>query len=145
MIHKLEVSHENANHVSVHFGFLDFVNENDLVITPVDPLFQPQVGIINEVEVFNVGKSVLFAINSEAAMNRAAKMILKLTVKKQMPDAIKPDVLVGTGELDLSGQYAALRIEMIQDWKNNVTTSKEFEDQVPLLYNGNLSGNLDIL
>ncbi|EGI65709.1 hypothetical protein G5I_05810 [Acromyrmex echinatior] len=129
---------------SVHFGFLDFVNENDLVITPVDPLFQPQVGIINEVEVFNVGKSVLFAINSEAAMNRAAKMILKLTVKKQMPDAIKPDVLVGTGELDLSGQYAALRIEMIQDWKNNVTTSKEFEDQVPLLYNGNLSGNLDI-
>lgn len=129
---------------SIHFEFLDFVNENDLVVTPVDPLFQPQMGIINEVEIFNVGKSVLFAIDSEVAMNRAVKMILKLTVKKQMPDAIKSDVLVGTGELDLSGQYAALRIEMIQDWKNSVTTSKEFDGQVPLIYNGNLSGNLDI-
>ena len=128
---------------SVHFEFLDFVNENDLVITPVNPLFQPQVGIIDEAEVFNVGKSVLFAIDSEAAMNRAAKMILKFTVKKQMPEAIK-DVLVGTGELDLSGQYAALRIEMIQDWKNGVTTSKEFDGQVPLIYNGNLTDNLDI-
>ncbi|KYM97916.1 PREDICTED: uncharacterized protein LOC108778052 [Cyphomyrmex costatus] len=129
---------------SVHFGFLDFVNENDLIVTPVDPLFQPQVGIINEVEVFNVGKSVLFAIDSESVMNRAAKMILKFMVKKQIPDAVKPDVLVGTGELDLSGQYAALRIEMIQDWKNSVTTSKEFDGQVPLIYNGTLSGNLDI-
>ncbi|XP_018337564.1 PREDICTED: uncharacterized protein LOC108745738 [Trachymyrmex septentrionalis] len=130
---------------SVYFGFLDFIDENDLVITPVDPLFQPQVGsFINETEVFNVGKSVLFAIDFETAMSRAAKMILKLTVKKQMPDAIKPDVLVGTGELDLSGQYAALRIEMIQDWKSSITTSKEFDGQVPLIYNDNLSGNLDI-
>ncbi|XP_024892326.1 uncharacterized protein LOC112467764 [Temnothorax curvispinosus] len=129
---------------SVHFGFLDFVDENDLMVTPVDPLFQPQVGIVNEVEIFNVGKSVLFTIDSEAAMNRTIKMILKITVKKQMPDAIKPDVLVGTGELDLSGQYAALRIEMMQDWKNSLTTSKEFDGQVPLTYNGNLSGNLDI-
>ncbi|XP_077270533.1 uncharacterized protein LOC143901816 [Temnothorax americanus] len=129
---------------SVHFGFLDFVDENDLMVTPVDPLFQPQVGIVNEVEIFNVGKSVLFTIDSEAAVNRTIKMILKITVKKQMPDAIKPDVLVGTGELDLSGQYAALRIEMMQDWKNSVTTSKEFDGQVPLTYNGNLSGNLDI-
>lgn len=128
---------------SVHFGFLDFVNENDLIVTPVDPLFQPQVGI-NEVEIFNVGKSVLFAIDSEAATNRTVKMIIKFTVKKQMPDSIKPHVLIGTGELDLSGQYAALRIEMIQDWKNCVTTCKEFEGQVPLIYNGNLSGNLDV-
>lgn len=129
---------------SVHFAFLDFVNENDLMMTPVDPLFQPQAGVMNEVEVFNVGKSVLFAIDSEEAMNRTVKMILKITVKKQMPDAIKPDVLVGIGELDLSGQYAALRIEMIQDWKKGVITSKEFEGQVPLIYNDNLSGNLDI-
>lgn len=129
---------------SVHFGFLDFVNEKDLILTPVDPLFQPQVGVMNDVEVFNVGKSVLFAIDSETAMNRTVKMILKITVKKQMPDAIKPDVLVGTGELDLSDQYAALRIEMIQDWKNSVTTSKEFDGQVPLVYNDNLSGNLDV-
>lgn len=129
---------------SVHFGFLDFVDENDLIVTPVDPFFEPQVGTVNEVEVFNVGKSVLFAIDSEAAMNRTIKMILKVTVKKQMPNAIKPDVLVGSGELDLSGQYAALRIEMMQDWKNNVTPSKEFDGQVPLIYNDDLSGNLDI-
>lgn len=129
---------------SVHFEFLDFVDVNELMVTPVDPLFQPQVSVVNEVEIFNVGKSVLFAIDSEAAMNRMIKMILKITVKKQMPDAIKPDVLVGTGELDLSGQYAALRIEMMQDWKNSVTVSKEFDGQVPLTYNGNLSGNLDV-
>lgn len=129
---------------SIHFGFLDFVNENDLTVTPVDPFFQPQMGIVNEVEVFNVGKSVLFAIDSEAATNRTVKMILKITAKKQMPNGIKPDVLVGSGELDLSGQYAALRIEMMQDWKSNVTPSKEFDGQVPLIYNGDLSGNLDI-
>lgn len=129
---------------SVHFEFLDFVNENDLIVTPVDPLFQPQVDVANEVEVFNVGKSVLFAIDFEAAMNRTTKMILKVTVKKQMPDAIKPDVLVGIGELDLSDHYAALRIEMMQDSKNSVTKSKEFDGQVPLIHNGNLSGNLDI-
>ncbi|XP_012541909.2 uncharacterized protein LOC105839857 [Monomorium pharaonis] len=129
---------------SVYFGFLDFVDEDDLMVTPVDPFFQSQVGVINDVEVFNVGKSVLFAIDSEAAMSRSVKLILKFTVKKQMPDAIKPDVIVGVGELDLSGQYAALRIEMIQDWKNNITTSKEFDGQVPLFYNGSLSGNLEV-
>ncbi|XP_011645983.1 uncharacterized protein LOC105432739 [Pogonomyrmex barbatus] len=129
---------------SVHFGFLDFVNENDLKITPVDPLFQSAVRTIDDVEVFNVGKSVLFAVDSEAMMNRAVKMILKITAKKQMPDAIKPDVVVGAGELDLSGQYAALRIEMIQDWKSGIATSKEFDGEVPLIYNGNLSCNLDI-
>ncbi|XP_011869410.1 PREDICTED: uncharacterized protein LOC105562875 [Vollenhovia emeryi] len=128
---------------SVHFGFLDFVDEN-LIVTPVDPLFQAQAGVANEVEVFNVGKSVLFAVDSEAVTNRTVKLILKLTVKKQMPDAVKPDVLVGTGELDLSGQYAALRLEMMQDWKNCVGTSKEFDGQVPLTYNDNLSGNLDV-
>lgn len=129
---------------SVHFEFLDFVDENDLMVTPIDSLFQSQIGIVNKSEVFNVGKSILFAIDSEAITNLMVKMILKITVKKQMPNAIKPDVLVGSGELDLSNQYAALLMEMMQYCKNNVTTSKEFDGQVPLIYNGNLSGNLDI-
>ncbi|KAL0102325.1 hypothetical protein PUN28_018691 [Cardiocondyla obscurior] len=127
---------------SIYFEILDFVDENDLTLTSVDPFFQSQVDVVNEVQVFNVGKSVLFAIDSETAMNPIIKMILKIKVKKQMPDDIKPDVLVGTGELDLSKQFAALRIEMMQDWNN--ITSKEFDGQIPLIYNGKLSANLDI-
>lgn len=129
---------------SVHFGFLDFVDENDLTVTPVNLLFEPQAGVANDVEIFNAGKSVLFAVDHETVTNRSVKMILKLTVKKQMPDGIKPDILVGVGELDLSGQYAALRLEMLQCWKKGVTTSKVFDGQIPLIHNQNLSGNLDI-
>ncbi|XP_029664593.1 uncharacterized protein LOC115236348 [Formica exsecta] len=129
---------------SVHFGFLDFVDEDDLTVTPVDLLFQPQAGVANDVEVFNAGKSVLFAIDHEAVTDRTVKMILKITAKKKMPDSIKPDILVGVGELDLSGQYAALRLEMLQCWRKGVTTSKVFDGQIPLIHNENLSSNLDI-
>lgn len=129
---------------SVHFGFLDFVDENDLTVTPVNLLFQPQAGVANDVEIFNAGKSVLFAVDHETVTNRSVKMILKLTVKKQMPNGIKPDILVGVGELDLSGQYAALRLEMLQYWRKGVATSKIFDGHIPLIHNQNLSGNLDI-
>ncbi|XP_072745712.1 uncharacterized protein [Anoplolepis gracilipes] len=129
---------------SVHFGFLDFVDENDLTVTPVDLLFQPQAGVANDVEIFNAGRSVLFAVDHETVTDRTVKMILKITAKKQMPDSIKPDILVGVGELDLSGQYAALRLEMLQYLKKGVVTSKVFDGQIPLIHNENLSGNLDI-
>ncbi|EFN70452.1 hypothetical protein EAG_09833 [Camponotus floridanus] len=129
---------------SVHFGFLDFVDENDLTVTPVNLFFQPQAGIANDVEIFNAGKSVLFAVDHETVTDRSVKMILKLTVRKQMPDGIKPDILMGVGELDLSGQYAALRLEMLQYWKKGVATSKVFDGQIPLIHNQNLSGYLDI-
>lgn len=129
---------------SVHFEFLDFVDENDLTVTPVDLLFQPQAGVANDVEIFNAGKSVLFAVDHETVRDRTVKMILKIIAKKRMPDSIKPDILVGVGELDLSGQYAALRLEMLQYWRKGVATSKVFDGQMPLIHNDNLSGSLDI-
>lgn len=128
----------------VHFGFLDFVDEGDLTVTPVDLLFQPQTSVANDVEIFNAGKSVLFAVDHETVADRTVKMILKITAKKRMPDSIKPDILVGVGELDLSGQYAALRLEMLQYWRKGIATSKVFDGQVPLIYNENLSSSLDI-
>lgn len=129
---------------SVHFGFLDFVDDYDLELTPVGPLFQPQVGLANDTEMFNSGKSIMFAVDHNAVMDSTIKMIMKFTVMKKMPDNIKPDVLVGTGELDLSGQYAALRLETLQCWRKGITTSKMFDGQVSLIYNGDLAGNLDI-
>ncbi|RLU17828.1 hypothetical protein DMN91_010066 [Ooceraea biroi] len=129
---------------SVHFSFLDFTDEDDLQVTPVDPLFQPQAGIANGIEVFNSGKSVLFAVNHDTALDRKTKMILKITVKKRMPDCIKPDVLVGTSELNLSHEYAALRIETLQYWKKGITISKVFDNNLVLLHNGRASANIDV-
>lgn len=129
---------------SIRFEFLDFVDEDDLQVTPVDPLFQPQAGIANDVEVFNMGKSVLFAVDYDAVTDRTAKMILKIFVKKRMPDDIKPDILVGTGELDLSAHYAALRLETLQCWRQGITTSKTFDGEVPLIHSTDLTGKLNI-
>jgi len=129
---------------SVHFSFLDFVDENELQVTPVDPLFQPQAGIATEVEIFNSGKSVLFAVDHDSATDRNAKLILTINVKKRMPDGIKPDVLVGSCELDLSSQYAALRIETLHCWQKGVTISQTFDDHVELLHNENVSGSIEM-
>jgi len=129
---------------SVHFSFLDFVDENELQVTPVDPLFQPQAGIATEVEIFNSGKSVLFAVDHDSATDRNAKLILTINVKKRMPDGIKPDVLVGSCELDLSSEYAALRLETLQCWQKGVTITKTFDDQLELLHNDNVSGCIEM-
>lgn len=128
---------------SVEFSFLDFADD-DLQVTPVDPLFQSLAGIANEVELFNSGKSVLFAVNHDAATDRNAKMILNICVKKRMPKGIKPDVLVGANELNLSCEYAALRIEMLQCWKKGLTISKVFENEVALLHNEKITGYVQL-
>ncbi|XP_067213757.1 uncharacterized protein [Linepithema humile] len=126
---------------TIYFGFLDFVNDDDLMVTATDQL---EASIADDIQIFNTGKSVLFSVDYTAVMDRTVPMILNITVKKQMPNGIKPDVLVGIGELDLTKQYAALRMEMLQCWKKGVMTSKVFDGRVPLIHNGNLSGNLDI-
>lgn len=126
---------------TIYFGFLDFVDDDDLMVTAMD---QPQAGIADDIQIFDTGKSVLFSVDYAAVMDRTVPMILNITVKKQMPDSIKPDVLVGIGELDLSKQYAALRMEMLQCWRKGVATSKIFDGRVPLIYNGKPSGDLDI-
>lgn len=117
----------------VRFGFLDFLDEDDLQVTPVDSLFQPQAGAAYGAEVFNVGKSVLFAVDFDAVTDRNAKMILEIRVIKRMPEDVKPNILVGMGTLDLSDQYAALRMETLQCWRKGVTTSKVFDGRVPLI------------
>ncbi|XP_014483284.1 PREDICTED: uncharacterized protein LOC106748881 [Dinoponera quadriceps] len=129
---------------SICFEFLGFVKEDDLQVTPVDPLFQPQAGIANDVEVFNAGKSVLFAIDFNTVIDCSVKMILKIVVWKRMPDDIKPDILVGTAELDLTNQYAALRLETLQCWTQNVATSKTFDGQLPLIHSMDETGKLDV-
>lgn len=130
----------------VHFEFLDFVNDDDLQVTPVDRLFQSQKDIANDVEVFNVGKSVLFAVSFDT-MTNDVKLIIKFIVKKQIPDNINldsKDILVGTGELDLSKQYNALQLEMLQCWRQDITTSKTFNGQVPLFHDMNNAGELNV-
>lgn len=126
---------------TVYFGFLDFVDDDDLMVTAIDQL---QTSIADNIQIFNTGKSVLFSVDHAIMMDRTVQMILNITVKKQMPDGIKPDVLVGISKLDLSKQYAALRMEMLQCCRKNVMSSKVFDGQVPLIHNGTLSGNLDI-
>lgn len=128
---------------SVSFEFLDFADQ-DLEVVPVDSLFQPRIGVANNVEIFNAGKSVLFAIEYDTVMDRNAKMILKIVVCKKMPNRVKPNILFGIGELNLSDQYAALRLEMLQCWRKGITTSKVFNGQVPLVHNEVLTGSLDI-
>lgn len=129
---------------SVHFSFLDFTEEDNLYVTPVDPLFQAQEGVVDDVEVFNTGKSVLFAIDHESAMNRNAKLILKIIVKKRMPNGIKSDVLVGIGELNLSKEYAALRMEAVEYTRKDMTISKVYDNELELIHNGEVSGYVHV-
>jgi len=115
---------------TVYFGFLDFVDDDDLTLTAAD---RSRTDIADDVQIFNAGKSVLFSVDSSAVADRAARMILNVTVKKEMPDGIKPDVSIGIGELDLSKQYAALRMETLQCWRQGDVTSKTIDGRVPLI------------
>ncbi|XP_020284722.1 uncharacterized protein LOC109855203 [Pseudomyrmex gracilis] len=129
----------------VHFGFFDFVDEDDLTVTSADPLNQSRNDIRNFFEVFNAGKSVLFPLDYNEVANCAVEMVLNFTVKKQMSDNIIPKyILVGTGTLNLSKQYLALRKEILKCWGAGVTTTKELDAEVPLIYNHNQSGTLDV-
>ncbi|XP_032684968.1 uncharacterized protein LOC116850595 [Odontomachus brunneus] len=138
----MEINQMFSIPTTVYFEFFDFVNDNDLKVTPVDRLFQPQKDIANDVEVFNVGKSVLFTVDFKITRN--VKLIVKFIVKKQIPEDINldlKDILVGTGELDLSDQYNALRLEMLQCCQQS---AKTFDGQVPLFHDINEAGKLNV-
>ncbi|XP_054012834.1 uncharacterized protein LOC128894847 [Hylaeus anthracinus] len=120
---------------TICIDFLNFSADETVEITPVDPLFQPQAGVADDVEYFYSGRSVLFAIDQRTAVNKIVDFVVKLCVQKKMPDGVKPDVLIGKGELDLTKHFAALRKEMLQCWNKMAPPPKCFEGGVPLMYN----------
>ncbi|KAK1121459.1 hypothetical protein K0M31_010260 [Melipona bicolor] len=127
---------------TISVEFLNFTGKESIEITPVDPLFQPQAGVADDVEYFFSGRSVMFAIDQYTVLNKLLDLIVKLCVQKKMPEGVKPDVLVGKGELDLSKHFAALRKEMLQCWHKMVPPPKVFEGEVPLIYNENTIGDV---
>lgn len=125
---------------TIFFEFLRFTNEDGFEITPVDPLFNPQAGVADDIEHFYSGRSILFAIDQNTVVNKLFDFVVKLCVRKRMPEGVKPDVLIGAGELDLSKHFAALRKEMLQCWNKMAPPPKTFEGEVPLMYNDDIIG-----
>lgn len=124
--------------------FLDFVGKDSIEITPVDPLFEPQAGVADEVEYFYSGRSVMFAMDQSTVVNKIYELIIKLCVHKKMPEGVKPDVPVGKADLDMSKHFAALRKEILQCWHKMAPPPKVFQGEVPLLYNEEEIGTMCI-
>lgn len=91
--------------------------DHELQLTPVNTQFQPQAGIADDIEPFYAGRSVLFALAQTAVSNVYREFKIDVSVFKRMPEEIKPDVLVGKAEVDLSVHFAALRKEVIDSLK----------------------------
>ncbi|XP_033328339.2 uncharacterized protein LOC117221449 [Megalopta genalis] len=121
-------------------SFLNFSSEEAIEITPVDPLFEPQAGVADDVEYFYSGRSVLFAIDHRTVLNKLLDFTVSLLVEKKMPAGLKPDVPIGEGELNMSKHFAALRKEMLQCWHRMAPPPKCFEGEVPLVYKGDEVG-----
>ncbi|XP_066591344.1 uncharacterized protein [Prorops nasuta] len=128
----------------VSFEFLDFRRDNAIFVSPVDPLFEPQAGIADDVEYFFSGRSVLFALEQSDVTDKLLEMVIRVMVRKRMPDGLKPDILVGIGQIDVSPHFAALRKEMLQCWHDHCPPSKVFEGCVPLVHEQGAVGSLDI-
>lgn len=120
---------------SVGLEFLHFTEEDNIEITPVDLLFEPQAGIADDIEYFYSGKSVMFAMDHETTKDKSLEFTVRMTIRKRMPEGIKPDILVGVAEFELTKQFAALRKEMLQCWHRKVPPPKTFEDSIPLIMN----------
>ncbi|XP_017788184.1 PREDICTED: uncharacterized protein LOC108570787 [Habropoda laboriosa] len=129
---------------TISVEFLNFTGEDNIQITPVDPLFQPQAGVAGDVEYFYSGRSVMFAIDQYTVINKLFDLIIKLCVEKKMPEGVKPDVLIGNAEVDLSMHFAALRKEMLQCWHKLAPPPRVFEGEVPLVYNDQVVGAISM-
>ncbi|XP_015586034.1 uncharacterized protein LOC107263387 [Cephus cinctus] len=126
---------------SVCFQFLDFKDE-DIQVTPVDPMFEPQAGIADDVEYFYSGRSIMFAIAEHVVINDISEFKIQLIVQKKMPDDIKPDILIGKGTIDLSEQFRKLKKEMQQCWTRRIPTPRTYEDEIPLNFQGEDVGTI---
>jgi hypothetical protein len=76
-------------------------------------MFEPQPGVAANIEPFYSGRSVLFALDQDSVADMCKEFRIVLNVFKKMPQDIKPDVLVGYTEIDMSIHFAALRKEII--------------------------------
>ena len=128
---------------SVSFQFLEF-NDDDQEVTPVDPMFEPQAGISDDVEYFYSGRSIMFSVAQHVVVQKISDLKIKLIVKKKMPEEINPDILVGEAEVDMTKQFAALRKEMLQCWYLETPPPQVFENDVPLFFKENLIGSIKI-
>lgn len=129
---------------SLALEFLQFTEEEEdnIEITPVDLLFVPQAGIADDVEYFYSGKSIMFAMDLDRTRDKTLELNVRMTIRKRMPEGIKPDILVGVGEFELTKQFAALRKELLQCWHRKVPPPKTFEDSVPLMMNDKQVGKV---
>ena len=91
-----------------------FSQDEELQLTPVDPLFEPQSGIAESVEHFYAGRSVLFALGRDVVTDSCKEFKLRLNVVKKMPQDIRPDILVGKAVVDMTLPFAALRKEVME-------------------------------
>ncbi|KAJ8667990.1 hypothetical protein QAD02_009653 [Eretmocerus hayati] len=127
---------------TVNFRFLDFRKDPELALTPVDPMFEPQAGVADDAEPFYSGRSVLFALNQDTVMDTCQEFKICMNVVKKMPEGIRPDVLVGRGQIDMSCHFAALRKELIDNTRYtgsyipNQFPSKSFEGEILLEFEG---------
>ncbi|XP_015122391.1 uncharacterized protein LOC107044856 [Diachasma alloeum] len=126
---------------------LNFLNLQDdsIEITPVDPMFEPLSGIPGDSESFFSGRSILFAIPEKLVTTISTELKISLKVQKKMPEEIRPDILVGTGELDMSAEFAGLRKEILQCWHRDVPPPKSYEGPVELFYEEEPSGTVSVL
>lgn len=127
----------------VRLKFLNF-DDDEISVTPVDPMFEPQSGISEYAETFNAGRSVMFAIDRASVIDKVMDFTLNLTVEKKMPEDMRPDVLIGKGEIDMSKHFAALRKEMLQCSQTNYPPPKEFEGTLDLRQEDRVTGSLTI-
>ncbi|XP_033224194.1 uncharacterized protein LOC117177529 [Belonocnema kinseyi] len=127
----------------VGFQFLNF-KDDDLEVTPVDPMFEPQAGISDDVEYFYSGRSIMFSVAQYSVTQKISEFKIKLTVRKKMPEDINPDILVGEAEVDMTKQFAALRKEMLQCWYLGVPPPQVFENDVPLFFKEDLIGSIKV-
>ncbi|XP_046469249.1 uncharacterized protein [Neodiprion pinetum] len=128
---------------SVCFRFLTF-NDDSIEVTPVDPMFEPQAGIADEIEYFYSGRSVMFAIAEDVVVNKISEFNVALIVQKKMPDNIKPNVLVGVSFIDLSKQFAELRCDLQCCSDNQIPPPQSCEGEYPLLFNGEMVGEISL-
>lgn len=126
---------------TVSLQLLDLEDENGIVnITPVDPSFPATTGVgaFNKIpELFYTGRSILFAIPQKIVANKYTEFRIKLEAYKKIPGHNRLNIHVGTGELHLTDEFAALRKEILNSSPNDIPPPKSFEGRVQLYHDDN--------
>ncbi|XP_012259381.2 uncharacterized protein LOC105687975 [Athalia rosae] len=128
---------------SVCFRFLTF-NDDGIEVTPVDPMFEPQAGIADDIEYFYSGRSVMFAIAEEVVLNKLSEFSVAMIVQKKMPDNIKPNVLVGVSYIDMSRQFSEIKFHLERCKEGQIPPPQTCENEYPLLFNGEQVGEITV-